>query len=358
MGKNNARITDPNLLIQAGIDPNTGLPAKFVNGDATVPLSVKDLLSEIDKADFINRGKWFNLPDGITGDLIERIMYYRGQGALFYMEATDKFYFLPYTLDGNIDMYGRYTGIRPVVFNGSTTSAEDKAWIPGLHKDVIYALEDIKPEDFYEGAVILNDRNLGISQSLRPRSDLDDTILDAMAEALPLARTSLIAHSGVKGIRVNSESDQAQVQAASRAVTRAALTGNPWVPIVGNVEYQDLTDNGAMRTEEYLAYFQALDNLRLKGLGIESGGVFEKKSQMLQDEMSLNASMGSRVMDDAVKQRQDFCLLCNSVWGTSIWYEASEQSAGADKDGDGTLQEDNTESYVAQQETGGNEDED
>lgn len=347
---NNAWMKDPSWYTQIGLDPKTGLPTKLT--EIEYPVNVRDLLGELDKTDFINRGAWYNLPSGITGDLVERIMYYRGQGAFFYMEATDKFYFLPYALDGTIDMYGRYKGIRPVVFNGSTADEKPKEWIPGLHKDVVYALEDIEDEHFFDGAVILNDRNLGISQSLKPRVDVNAPVLDAMSEAFPLARTSLIAHSGVKGIRVNSESDQAQVQAASRAITKAAMTGNPWVPIVSNVEYQDLTDSGAMRTEEYLSYFQSLDNLRLKGLGIECGGVFEKKSQMLQDEMSMNATMGSRVMDDAIKQRQDFCLLINAIWGLSVWYEPSEQSMGGDMDGDGSVTEDNSESYATQQEGG------
>lgn len=347
---NNAWMKDSTWMSQIGLDPKTGLPVRS-EGDK-IPVNVRDLLGELDKTDFINRGQWYNLPSGIDGDLIERIMYYRGQGAFFYMEATDKFYFLPYALDGNIDMYGRYKGIRPVVFNGTTADEKPKEWIPGLHKNVIYDLEDIEDQDFFDGAVILNDRNLGIAQSLKPRVNINAPVLDAMSECMPMARTSLLAHSGVKGIRVNSETDQAQVQAASRAITKAALTGNPWVPIVSTVEYQDLTDAGAMRTEEYLSYFQSLDNLRLKGLGIECGGVFEKKSQMLQDEMSMNASMGSRVMDDAIKQRQNFCLLINAIWGLSVWYEASDQSMGQDMDGDGSMTEDNSEAYVDQQEGG------
>lgn len=32
--KNNARITDPSLLLQAGIDPKTGLPVRMGSGAA------------------------------------------------------------------------------------------------------------------------------------------------------------------------------------------------------------------------------------------------------------------------------------------------------------------------------------
>ena len=54
----------------------------------------------------------------MDGQLLERILYYRGQGAFFYMESLEKFFFLPFALDGEIDVYGRYTGITPLPFNG------------------------------------------------------------------------------------------------------------------------------------------------------------------------------------------------------------------------------------------------
>lgn len=323
MAKNNAALYDVNTLIAAGINPQTGLPIKL--GSMTNTLNLLPLLEEMDRQDFVNKGSWYNLPSGLDGELIERILYYRGQGAFFYMKTNDTFYFLPYALSEDIDVYGRYKSITPVVFGGS--DKDDKIWIPGLKKNVAINLEEYDANDWYDNyCVLLTDRSKGVSQNVVSRQSLNHDLLVAMSEAIPMLRTNLLSNSGIKGMRVQSEADAVQVNLASKSITDAALNGKPWVPIVGTVEFQEMTNTGVMRTEEYLSYFQALDNLRMKTHGFESGGVFEKKSQMLQDEASLNASQSSRVMDDTVRVRQEFCTLVNIIWGLSIWYEPNLSS--------------------------------
>ncbi len=320
-----ARYTDNDRMLKmAGIDPKTGLPSRMIEGN-DYKQYIKDLMIEIDRQDFINRGTWYNLPDGITSDLLERMLYYRGQVMMFYVKETETIYILPYTLDGNINVYGRYEYVRPVQFNG-TVKDKDKLFIPGLKRKVLYDIADWTIDSYEDDCIILSDRSYGLSEYCRPRYELNQGIIDMMSEAIPMARTSLISHSGIKGLRVSNEDDSAQVKASNRAITKASLNGEPWVPIIGLNEFQDLTDNGVMKTEEYLSYFQALDNLRMKTLGIESGGVFEKKSHMLQDEMAMNSQKSSRVMDDSVKRRQDFCSMANLIWGLNMWYEPSEQS--------------------------------
>lgn len=305
-------------------------------------------LEELDKQDFINKGTWYNLPSGLTGELIERILYYRGQGAFFYMKTNDKFYFLPYSLAGDIDVYGRYKAITPVVFGG--IDKDDKAWIPGLEFKVENDLFEIPLNKVDEYAVLLSDRSKGLSQTTVSRKVLNQGILEAMSEALPLARTSLIANSGVSGMRVNNEDDAANVKAASSAVYQAAMKGSPWIPIVGNIDFQDLTGGQGMNTQEYLEYFQALDNFRMKTHGFETGGVFEKKSQMLQDEANLNASKGSRVLDDTIKQRQDFCFNVNAIFGLNIWYEPNESTVQCDSNMDGQVSNDQTANNYSEEE--------
>ena len=117
---NNARLVNPELLLQAGINPKTGLPAKCGADDAYLQQGIKHVLRIQDEQDAITRYKWYNLPSGITSELLERILYYRGQGMFFYMDADEKFYFLPYTLAGSIDVYGRFTEVTPLPFNGPT----------------------------------------------------------------------------------------------------------------------------------------------------------------------------------------------------------------------------------------------
>ena len=336
MATNNAKMYDLQTLIEAGIDPKTGLPIRM--GDmADLSQAYYTLLKEMDRQDFVNKGTWYNLPGDLTGELLERILYYRGQGAFFYMKENDRFYFLPYALAGDIDVYGRYKYITPVAFGGVNQEKEDKAWIPGLKKKVVLDITKLDFKDFDDACVLLKDRSEGLSQRIIDRSTLTDPIIKSMSEVIPMCRTNLLSNCGIKGMKVNGEGEAANVKMASRAISKAAMSGDPWIPIVGMADFQDLTTNGGLSTEDYLSYFQALDNLRMKTHGFESGGIFEKKSHMLEDEQAMNSGRSSRVLDDTVKARQEFCTTCNILWGLDMWYEPADSTVCADQNMDGML---------------------
>ena len=343
---NNARLPDLNTLIQAGIDPKTGLPIRVDEEKCTLKNDIRRVLRVLDEQNAINRYTWFNLPNGLDGQLIERILYYKGQGMFFYMETDNTFYFLPYALDGSIDVYGRFKAVTPLPFNGTAQDKKD-AWITGLTKYPVYEVNlDVDLDTFLDGCVLLSDYSKQISQTNIARQILQEPILDAMAEAFPLARTSLIANSGIKGMRVNDEDQQSTVKAASRSITRAALNGDIWIPIVGNIEFQELTDGSALKSEEFLLYMQALDNFRLSLYGLDNGGLFQKKSHMLEAEQEMNAGNVGLVYQDGLALRQKFCNLVNSIWGLGIWVEPSETVLNLDYDQDGDIDDDKDQSGI------------
>ena len=211
------------LYIQAGIDPKTGLPLKC-SGSVPSELvnNVKRQLNIVDLQDALNRYTWYNLPKGLTGNLIERILYYKGQGALFYMESNETFYFLPFALDGSIDVYGRFTGITFLPFNGATSDGEEKPWIQGFKKTPRYEVmtdpEEATLENVLDSCVILRDYSQQISQTILPRSTVNESILNVMAECIPLMRTALVNSTGVNGMKVSNEDEQSNVKAASLAI--------------------------------------------------------------------------------------------------------------------------------------------
>lgn len=350
MMTNNAKLPDINTLIQAGINPKTGLPIKLGDEDKCMLKSeIKKNLRIKDEQVALNRYKWYNLPSGLDGQLLERILYYKGQAAFFYIDTNETFYFLPYALNGTIDVYGRFMGITPIAFGNGTTDneKEPKPWIEGLVRKPVYDIVlDLDENTFKEGCVLLSDYSKQLGQNNIPRSVLQDTILDMEAEALPFARTNLISNSGIRGMRVNDEDQQAQVALASKSLTNAALTGKPWVPIVGNTEFQDLTANGINKSEEYLLYMQSLDNLRLSMYGIGEGGLFEKKAHVLQSEQAMNAGNEQLIYQDGLTLRQKFCDIVNSIWGLGIWCEASELVTGMDTNMDGVIMDNQDQSGI------------
>lgn len=327
------------LYIQAGIDPKTGLPLKATgNLPCALKDNVKRQLNIVDLQDALNRYTWYNLPKGLTGNLIERILYYKGQGALFYMESNETFYFLPFALDGSIDVYGRFTGITFLPFNGATSDGEEKPWIQGFKKTPRYEVmtdpEEATAENILDSCVILRDYSQQISQTILPRSTVNDSILDVMAECIPLMRTALINSTGINGMKVSNEDEQSNVKAASLAIQRAALNGEKWIPMVGQVEFQELVNGPTAKAEEFLLAMQSVDNYRLSLYGLDNGGLFQKRSHMLEAEQRMNNGNSGIILQDGLYQRQEFCDIVNSWFGLSIYCEISETVNNIDVNGD------------------------
>ena len=331
------KLPDLNSLIQAGINPKTGLPIKMGDTACALKENLRKNFRILDEQNAINRYTWYNLPDSLDGQLLERILYYRGQGMFFYMPTDNSFYFLPYALDGTIDVYGRYTGVTPLPFNGTATDGKEKPWITGLTRKPLYQVkyDEIKKDDFETYCVLLNDYSKQISQNVIPRQTLQEPLLETMSEMVPFMRTALINSTGVKGMRVEDADTEQNVKVASSQIKDSALKGEPFVPIIGHIDLQELTNGTTVKAEDYMVALQGLDNLRLSMLGLDNGGIYNKKTVVTDTQMMMNYSPTSLVYQDGLTLRQGFCDTVNSLFGLGIWCEASESVLGIDKNQDG-----------------------
>lgn len=370
--KNNARLPDIQTLIQAGIDPKTRLPLKMVSGKpCNLENDLVRFLRVIDEQDALNRGTWYNLPSGITSQELERMLYYKGQLAFFYMEETDKFYFMPYALEGTIDFYGRFNNIHPVPFANGTdlgpeyTKAQKKAYRERLNnqREILSKMnlkcvyepilweKDIDYETLTKSCVLLHDYSKQLSQTIIPRATIQEPLIKHLAEYIPLMRTALIAASGVTGVKVDDADQKEHVNEGSAEFENAAKTGKIWIPIIGTIDFQELS-RGTTKIEDYLLAMQSVDNFRLSGYGIDNGGLFEKKAHELEVEAAINGGPIGLVMQDYVSIRQHFCNVVNSIWGLGIWYEPSENLTGTDVNGDGLMYDRASETETTPEEGG------
>jgi len=193
-----------------------------------------------DEQDAVNRGRWYNLPKNIDSHLLERMLYYRGQVAIFYTEEDDKWRILPYVGCGGIDEWGRLKKLKPLPFTGSAKVDETKVFMPGLERNIIYdvKLDDLTAEDFLEGAVILHDYTPQLSQYCIPRKELNESLCELEARCLPMLRTALTNSTGISGMRVNSPDEAYAVEIASKNLDEASLAGRKWIGIVGHQDFQ------------------------------------------------------------------------------------------------------------------------
>ena len=318
-----------------------GLPPKMGNKGPALNLEILKSLRIIDEQDHVNKGKWYSLPYGINQKLVERVIYYKGRGMLFYWQ--DRWFFLPFAPAGSVDCYGRYRKVTPIPFNGTAEEDKVKPLLDGLEFEPIYDIilpEDFTPDMMTKKCVILYDYTQQISQNVQPRAKLSEPLLQVMSECIPFMRTALINGTGVNGIKIQSEDEAWSVLAASDATVQAALNGDKWVPINGGLNMDILQYMSPAKSEEYLLAMQSLDNFRLSTHGLDNGGIFQKKSHMLEAEHEENAGTASLIMQDCISNRQEFCTLANSLWGLGMWYEPSEPNLGIDANGDGLVYDD------------------
>lgn len=338
------RLPDIQTLIAMGFDPSTGLPFKFAAGTTSDQKEgVKRILRIQDEQQNINRYQWFNLPDGLNGQMLERIIYYRGQGMFFYLKATNKFYFLPFIGIGEVDCYGEYSEFTPLPFTGSSEEIDEKTkkpkvWINGLkYKSVdSILLEDIDDNLIENSCVLLYDYTKQLPQRIIPRQALTEPLLDMEAEMMPFMITALMNETGVEGVRVNNEDEYANVSAINKQVKGAALRNERFLATVGTVDYQQMPNSGTGTAADFMQAMESIDNFRLSAIGIDSNGLFAKKAHMLESEQAMAGGASSLVYDDGLKNRQRFCDIVNSIWMLGIECIPSENVTG-DMNNDGMI---------------------
>ena len=359
MGKNNAKMFDPSIYAAAGIDLKTGLPLRLLTGAEDLKNNMRKIMRIIDEQDAVTRYKWYNLPCDLSSEELERLLYYKGQLCFFYMEENKTFYFMPYALDGSIDFYGRYNSVHPVPMAEGTENPDgtidtQRELLSKKRLTVVKGVKDINElteEDLKKSTVLLYDYSKQLSQLIIPRQQINDPLLDIIAEIPCFLRTALIASTGVKGMRVADADAKSEVKIASAQILECALTGNLATPITAPVEIQELFEGGAGKSQEFLLSMQALENFRLSTYGLENGGLFEKKAHKLEEEQDMNSSTVGLVYTDGLKIRQNFCNIVNSIWGLSIWCDVSEAVLGADNDGDGRAYDENMEGQNSGEDT-------
>jgi len=177
--------------------------------------------------------------------------------------------------------------------------------VPGYDSELLRAMS--------ENAVLIKDYTPQLAETVIPRAVLIDGVLEMMSECLPMARTALIASSGVKGMRVGSDDEADEVREANEAIAEASMTGMPYIPIKGMQEFQELGEGSALKVEDFLLDMQALDNFRLSLHGLDSGGLFQKKSHMLEAEQSMNEGRSRAALQDGLALRQSACDIINGI---------------------------------------------
>lgn len=285
----------------------------------------------------IERFKWLNLPPELPSDIIERILYFRFKGAMF--KANDKYFFLPFALKDEIDSYGRYIGITPVLFTGQWKVSngkftEDIAFISGKKYKVIYDLPSEKPEldeldqiEYSDHAVMLTDSSLEVSQDYTPMEYLIRPFIEQMVDILVLVNIDLITSAKVFYVIAKDENQKTAIMQEFNNLDQRILNGQRVVVVTSAVELKELTGKSTKDSSRYFQSYQSLDNLRKDIIGISNGGTFMKQEHTTEAETEMNTTSSSSVLNNALRMRKEFCRIVNKVFELDIDVELNQNDS-------------------------------
>ena len=323
------------------------------------------VLSHKHMVETLERFCWKNLPDELTTDLIERILFFRFKGAMFQSDLG-RYMFLPFALKGvdsrNIDSYGRYENIIPVLFTGQWTlsgdgeKGENIAYMPNKYYNVVYDLpkseemlevdyvneEEQKLEKVEAGmidaaskAVILTDSSLEISQDYLPAAIAGQPLNEQLTDILVLVNMDLISSAKMFYIVAKDEAQKEAIEAELRDLDQRILNGKRYVVIAGGaLELKELTGSAVKDSSKYFQSYQSIDNIRKGLIGEANSGSFMKQEHTTEMESTINGGANDEEEDDpifanALRMRKEFCTKVNKVFGLNIDVEPRVQKKEA-----------------------------
>lgn len=349
------------MISVAPLQQQTG-EARFTKGKkgkqqrlcpSALPGAILAQLRNLDEQTAVNRYVWYNLPDGITGQMIERMLYYRSVLGFFWMDDDESgdewgtFRVLPQSPTAGTDIYGRWNKTTPLPF-GSANESEDKPWVDGLEYDVLKKMPIDFTEENLKKVVILQDYTpqANTMKSI-PRWALNDQLLRYMSEIFPMSRTKLLNSTGVTGVRVQSDADSSSVFEAAKTVETAALNGLSYVPIQSSLKLEDLGKDKDGNVSDFLLTMQTLDNYRLSLYGLKQGGIYDKSQYVNDTQAAVQQANIGLIYQDGLTIRQNFCDWVNANFGPIllkktgrfIWCGPSETVVAQDIDGNGIIED-------------------
>lgn len=303
--------------------------------------SLFDIMKHQNMIETLERYMWVNIPFGLTQDLIERVLFFRGKGVAYFNDKVGKFQFLPYALNGMIDEYGRYMNVNTLPFTGvsETGKKNSKKLQTAIYEnlEIVYDLPYNK--DMIESirnkktvGIILNDNSLGISQQPIIRDNFVKPVLRMMATLMQLINTAMYGAADHSVLQVENESEYASIREQIKAINFDILHGSRFTPIIGKMPITPIKTSNTADLEGLFGTFNSLTNFLKSITGIANAGVFDKKAHLLQEEQALNGSNSDDIYYNGLRQRQEFCIMFQAYYGYPIWCLSKREMSGSEEE--------------------------
>lgn len=267
----------------------------------TLGIEYRNTLYDLDAQQNCNRYIWEGLPDYLTGQLIETMLYYRGSLCGFFNAGV--LYVLPYAQNKGINVYGQPNAVQPITYNGAMNETFMK-----VGKELI--VSNMGTLNKGAGACILYDRIPAFSQSASPigRFVLNKEIVDYQCDLLARIKNNL---RNIDKKVVFKCSNEAQANQMRKDLREAYGTSDPFVVVVEGAMVEGekpttLQGNIDNETQALFETWQSLNSIRCMCSGITNGGAFEKKERKITGELQGDQTQTELVLDAGLKMRELF----------------------------------------------------
>lgn len=290
-------------------------------------VSINSFLLQKELSSYVGRFEYKGLPKSITAELIETMLYYKGQLAFFKMGA--KYYILPFVYSGTMNHYGIQEEVIPIPFNGTI---DDKSYtaFAGTYKAILFEEDEVSQavtsaDDTV--AIILRERSSIMFGASLPTILLTNEIRDKLAENTIMVRNNVILSHPIKYVSVESQDKSTSVGGQMSQMFASILNGKLVETIVGQLKFEEVSSNPpTIQIQQLWQNYSSLDSLRLSGIGITNNGTFEKRERILTDEIDGKQTESKLVLKDHLRQRQAWARLVNSYFpDLEISVELSEE---------------------------------
>ena len=339
---------DTSAILGAGI----GLGRKILkygnaidqNGNAITPNpqkynlnydSLYAIMRQQNMIETLERYMWTNIPFGLTADLIERLLFFRGKGVFYFNDKVEKFQFLPFALNGVIDEYGRFTSCNTLPFTGVDQVEEvgkkskSKKMLNAVYENLPIVYDLPYNEEMIKGirerkvvGIILNDNSLAVSQQPVIRSNYVKPVLHMLSTLMQIINTAMYGNADHNLIQIENEGELDSINEQIEAINFDILRGKRFTPIVGKLPINPIKTSNTANLEGLFETFNSLTNFLKSITGIANSGVFDKKAHLLQEEQKLNGSNSDDIYYNGLRLRQEFCLMIQAYYGYPIWCQS------------------------------------
>lgn len=260
-----------------------------------------------------NKYRWENLPKGLTGWNLERMLYY--YGSLCGFKYNGSVWVLPFTATRDLNAYGFPTTIQPITFNGRTPDNSSNDFFGADFK-----VETFLPDDAItdKKACILLDNIPEACGTFMPMPKWaqNNILINDVVETLKRVNINIVVSN--KKLVIQCQ-DEKQADVVRQELAEGFDSDSPFIVCTSPASMPNISQASDLQASDLFNVIKQYDSIRCQMSGIltKSFGQ-DKKERVNSGELMGEREQVNIVYDTGLYLRELWCEEMNACFGTNI----------------------------------------